>query len=437
MYINSCINSWCSYRNLKRGSYLLAHYSRISLVIQLVLLLSMVAATAGLYAQPLTPTPLPRAAVLQLVQQRNITVEQATLRQEQARMLKGASVDLGPTSIVWSGGQYNAPDFDNSFSIEQSVPFPTRLAAAHGQAEAAEAVAAIEKSLAVRSVTATAEGIMDRIAYQRDILRILDQQDTLMQRAAVIAKRSFDAGQSPSVALLTAETNASEASMQRLQAEADLVKAELELRVLCRDSAVTVLDSTLVRQPAYVQATLAKEFRVAAERRQQLAAEQYDYAATEWWPYLTLAYTNQSLTGTLLPSGRESIGSDRFEFATVGISLPLWFPATSSRIEASQVEQQIIARTEQAELLALDRRINMLEQEFRVLQRAMDYYDGPSATRIATLIDHADRSYNVGDISWSEYQEAMETALDVQRRRLDVLLRYNEVVIELRQLTMN
>jgi hypothetical protein len=193
MYINSCINSWCLYRNLKRGSYLLAHYSRISLVIQLVLLLSMVAATAGLYAQPLTPTPLPRAAVLQLVQQRNITVEQATLRQEQARMLKGASVDLGPTSIVWSGGQYNAPDFDNSFSIEQSVPFPTRLAAAHGQAEAAEAVAAIEKSLAVRSVTATAEGIMDRIAYQRDILRILDQQDTLMQRAAVIAKRSFDA----------------------------------------------------------------------------------------------------------------------------------------------------------------------------------------------------------------------------------------------------
>ncbi|MFZ9871152.1 MAG: TolC family protein [Candidatus Kapaibacteriota bacterium] len=406
-------------------------------MIQLVLLLSMVAATAGLYAQPLTPTPLPRAAVLQLVQQRNITVEQATLRQEQARMLKGASVDLGPTSIVWSGGQYNAPDFDNSFSIEQSVPFPTRLAAAHGQAEAAEAVAAIEKSLAVRSVTATAEGIMDRIAYQRGILRILDQQDTLMQRAAVIAKRSFDAGQSPSVALLTAETNASEASMQRLQAEADLVKAELELRVLCRDSAVTVLDSTLVRQPAYVQATLAKEFRVAAERRQQLAAEQYDYAATEWWPYLTLAYTNQSLTGTLLPSGRESIGSDRFEFATVGISLPLWFPATSSRIEASQVEQQIIARTEQAELLALDRRINMLEQEFRVLQRAMDYYDGPSATRIATLIDHADRSYDAGDISWSEYQEAMETALDVQRRRLDVLLRYNEVVIELRQLTMN
>lgn len=388
-------------------------------------------------AQTRAQTPLPRAEVLQLVQQRNITVEQASLRLQQARLLKGASVDLGPTSVSWSGGQYNAPDFDNSFSVEQSIPFPTRLAAAHSQAAAAEAVAAVERSLAVRSVVATAELIMDRIAYQRAVLRILDQQDTLLQRTATIAERAFAAGQTPSVAVLTAETNASEASIQRLQAAAELTKAELELRVLCRDSAVTTTDSTLLRQQLPNEQQLATTFREAANLRQQYAAEQADVAATEWWPDLAVAYTNQSLIGTLLPNGVAATGTDRFQFVTVGLSLPLWFPSTANRIEAAQVEYQMTLLTEQAELQALERRVQMLQRELQALQSTMDHYDGPTARRIATLIDHADRSYNAGDISWSEYQEAMETALDVQRRRLDALFRYNEVLIALRQLTMN
>lgn len=381
------------------------------------------------------PTALTHQEILDLVRTRSMDVTQARLRVQQAELLKGAAVDLGPTSVTWMGGQYNADDFDNSFTIEQSIPFPTRLAAARSVASAEAAVAAIDRSLAERSAVATAELIIDRIAHAREYLALLKRQDTLLQHASAIAQRAFQAGQTPSVAVLTAEADLSESSVRRLQVHTDLLQAEMELRILCGDSAVTTRDSVLPRRQPPSAGTLAGPFLASAREQQELAKEQADYESTAWWPDLSLAYTNQSLIGTSLNGGGFATGNVRFQYATVGISLPLWFPSTQRRIEAAEVEQLMVQQKTATETTKLQRRVDLLQRELQALTAAMDHYDGPSAKRIANLENNADRAYETGDIGWSEHQEAIETALGVQMNRLDTLLRYNEVVIHLEHLT--
>ncbi len=401
-------------------------------VVSLVLLLFLTSVVPAVGQQP---TALSREAIRSLVLQRNISIEQARNRTQQADVLKGAAVDLGPTRVMWTGGQYNADAFDNALAIEQSIPFPTRLAASASLAGSEWDHARTQEALVQRNVLMRVEQAFDRIAYAREMLRLLDRLDSVLSRAVRASERGQRAGAVPTVTVLTAQSQRSEIGVRRLTVQTQLHSAETELRILCRDSAVTIADTSLVRRNRPPRAALAPVITAEAEQRIRVAEERSDYAASAWWPEINLMYTNQTMIGVPLSGGGDATSGNRFQYFGVGLNLPLWFGPTRARAQQAELEHSITSASTTADLDALQRRSEQLERELETLERTMDHYDGPSAEQVRLLVDHAERAYDAGEIGWSQYQQAIETAVEIRVNRLDALLRHNDVVITLEQLT--
>lgn len=69
-----------------------------------------------------------------------------------------------------------------------------------------------------------------------------------------------------------------------------------------------------------------------------------------------------------------------------------------------------------------------VQQQFDIIkaqEKVIDYYQENALKNAALIKDHAQKSYNNGDISYVEYIQSVETALTIQMNYLDAILQYN------------
>lgn len=388
--------------------------------------------TSTVHAQP---TVVSRDSVRALALNANLDVIIAHSKAMQADELRSSAVDLGPLSITWMGGQYNAPDFDNSFSIEQGIPWPGKLMANSSLFDAQATEAELESHWTRRTVLASVERTMDRIAYARELIAILDRLDSVMSRSVSVVRTRQTVGDATELERLFQEGRLSELKAQRSQYQAELRNAETNLHVLCGDAFVTIPDTVLQRRKRPADTLLSPSVSARYEQRLLVAKAQHDVSKNSWWPDFTVGYSNQSLIGTKLHTGRITDGSDRFQYVTIGMSVPLWFGPVQAKQAQTALDVQLAEKETQ-------RRVDHAEHERENLQRTiaalvitLDHYDGPARHESLTLVEHGSRAYEAGQIGWVELQQSLQRAITINLSRLETLQEYNDAVIQLNLLT--
>lgn len=382
-----------------------------------------------------TVDALSRQQIRALINERNIDIRTARNQERQADVMKGAAVDLGKTSLQWMGGSYNANVWDNAFSIMQTVPWITQLTSASSLATERTRYAGFTAALTQRMVLADAERTMDEIAYAREVLRLIDRLDSLLERGVKVAEVRHQTGDVSTLALVNTQAQRSELTIQRETVTLLLFEAERKLRQLCNDSAVTTNEDSLIKRTSPIGDTLAGPIVQEIGQRVNVAQAQVDLAKSQWGPDLTLGYTNQSLIGTPMGTGRLATSSDRFSYLTLGVQVPLWFGPTSARAEQAVLQRDITRDASIADLRAREQQRAQLLREHEVLKRVLTHYEGPAALQLTTIATHAQRAFEAGEIDWLAYQQSIEQAVSIRRNHLESLLRYNDVVISLELLT--
>ncbi|WHT38903.1 CusA/CzcA family heavy metal efflux RND transporter [Myroides sp. mNGS23_01] len=268
----------------------------------------------------------------------------------------------------------------------------------------------------------------ENILYAQSKKKLLEQQFTLLKAFSKSAKLRYETGETTLMESNVAQAKEQEISVlitqnnTFLQNEKSKIKTflnletdfELSERELVYDEHDPWADLNLEENNSLQLANKEIE-RVEATRKLEKSL---------LLPDVTLGYAIESGAG-LRANGTNYGRELRIPSYTVGLSIPIFFGSQSKKIKAMKYS------IEQAELEKsyLHKQLSeSVQQQLEIInaqQSVIDYYQESALLNASIIQDHANKSYNNGDISYVEYIQSMETALNIQINYLDAVLQYN------------
>ena len=188
-----------------------------------------------------------------------------------------------------------------------------------------------------------------------------------------------------------------------------------------------LLDAARVKQNASVQ--LASQNVAVAK-----ATNKVDRSVL--WPELTAGYFIQSFKGNQEVNGQTVYynGTPKFNGFTVGIALPIFAGSTISRSKASKINIEIQQKNADYLNLQLQSQYKQETEQLATYESVLAYYKNTALPNADTIAGNATKAYQNGDISYVEYVQVLETALNIRTNYISALNNYNTTVINLQYL---
>lgn len=270
--------------------------------------------------------------------------------------------------------------------------------------------------------------IWENILYAQSKKKLLEQQFTLLKAFSKSAKLRYDTGETTLMESNVAQAKEQEISVLLtqnttfLQNEKSKIKAYLNLEdnfELLEEELEydrhDPLDDLNLEENNSLQVAEKEIERVEALRKMERSL---------LLPDITVGYAIESEAG-LRANGTNYGRELRIPSYTVGISIPIFFRSQSKKLKALNYSIEQAALEKEYLHKQLTETVQQQLEIINAQQSVIDYYQ-ESALRNASIIqDHANKSYNNGDISYVEYIQSMETALNIQINYLDAVLQYN------------
>lgn len=183
-----------------------------------------------------------------------------------------------------------------------------------------------------------------------------------------------------------------------------------------------VLDSNSIASHPRIQA-LYQEAKIAEQSK--------NVERASGLPDFSIGYSNQSLTGYQNINQQEIYfnAAKRFQSMNFGISIPITYGATKSRIRSLEYQKQSseAAARWQQEQLETDLKNAWLQYEQAVSQ--YNYFRNQALPNAGEIVESGQLSYKTGDISHVEYLFGLQTATDIQLKYLQSVWQINQSVI--------
>lgn len=351
--------------------------------------------------------------------------------------LKPTAKELPKMSVDAQLGQYNSKKFDQSFSISQSIPFPTLFKARRELIAEQIKGKQINKEISVNELARQVRTYYYQIEYLQFNQSKLKNLDSLYQDFIRIATVRFKSGDIKKIEINTAETQKGEINLLLKQNEVYLNNAYKNLKTLLNTSgdisvpyntnyeplkANYVLDSTAIANHPTVR-SYYQEMAIAEKNK--------NVERSLGLPDFSIGYTNQSLIGTQTINGMDQNfnAGNRFHAATIGVTIPLTFGATKARIQSWEFQKQVAqsnAKLQQKQLEAqLQNALNQYQQDVE----QYNYYVNQAIPNAEKIAKAGQLGYKTGEISYVEYLFALQTSTNIQLKYLESIQQVNQSVI--------
>jgi cobalt-zinc-cadmium resistance protein CzcA len=367
----------------------------------------------------------------------NYSIKFKDLDVKVSESLKPTANELPKLSFNAQLGQYNSPKFDQSFSISQSIPFPTLFKARKELIAQEIKGKQINKEITVNELAKQVRTYFYQIEYLHYNQNKLLKLDSLYQDFIRIATVRFNAGDIKKIEISTAETQKGEINLLLNQNKIYLNNAYKNLKTLLNTDddiqisfnqnyeplkAEYVLDSTAIANHPTVKA-FYQEMEIADKNK--------NVEKSQGLPEFTLGYTNQSIIGFHTLNGQEKYydAGNRFSVASIGVAIPLTFGATKARIQSLEYQKQIAesnAKQQQKQLTAqLENALSQYQQDIQQYR----YYVDQALPNAEKIVKAGQLGYKTGEISYVEYLFALQTATNIQLKYLESIQQVNQSVI--------
>lgn len=334
-------------------------------------------------------------------------------------------------------GQNGGPKFDNSFTIAQSIPFPTifkaRKELLQANVKSKEINKEISKNELLRQVR-TYYYQIEYLQYNKDQLMNLDNLYLDFIRIATIR---YKAGDIKKIEINTAETQQGEINLLLRQNNVYLENAYKNLKVLLN----TTEDLEIVKENKYKplnldiimdSVTLANNPLVQAfYQDMEIAEKNKKVEKAQGLPEFTLGVVNQSIRGNYDVNGVEKYygGLNRFTSVNVGVAIPITFGATKARIQALDHDKQAAAINAKYQEQQLQTQLDNAIKQYQQDKSQYDYYVDQAIPNAEKIVKAAQLGYKTGEISYVEYLFALQTATNIQLKYLESIQQVNQSVV--------
>ena len=374
----------------------------------------------------------------QLADKQNIALQTGRKAIEKAQVMQATAWDLDKTEIAFSQNPASSGDTDNGLTFSQSIEFPTVYTARRNQLKAetqAEKSRLNVTSLQLRLEIASAYYAM---LYQTHRLQILQQQDSVIQRYCDVAGKRYKAGEARQLEFLSADRmrNDNRLEMTKVKNEAENLQTALMALLNTTTPVVPAADNLVISQRSPMNAAFNYQQTADAQYQKDLISaldQEVKCAKTGYAPSLSLALRSQLLIDSWDPYhiNRQRFTEGNFFGFEVTVGVPLFYGATKAKVKAAQKDREVALLAMQQEQREKERDY---KQGYNRLQNAikrMEYYSGENMAKAKDIERLSTLEYENGEISYVEYANALQEAIDMRLKQAEVVNEYNEAVLAL------
>jgi heavy metal efflux system protein len=363
----------------------------------------------------------------------NSGIKSASYAIDLQKALRGSALNMEKTTITLTQGQLNSPNYDNNVSINQRIEYPTvyknQLRLADERIKGSQYQLAVNQLELVNNV----KSAYYQFVYFINKRQLLFAQDTLyanLLKASIVRHRT---GESTLLEKATSETQSQEIKNRIQQNEMDIVIAQQQLQVLLHTKdAITVSDTSVVKRelqlPTDSTAIANNPTLRYLQQQIEINKKETDVQKAKRLPDFIVGYTNQSFRGIQNINGviENYTGIDRFNSFQVGVAIPLLPGGYKSKITAAKVNEQIAASRLQYEHTVLHGQLNVLLQQYYKHKSAIIYYEATALPQADLIIKNADRGFRAGELTYTQYQQSLATALKIKTDYIEAIYQYNQ-----------
>jgi cobalt-zinc-cadmium resistance protein CzcA len=379
---------------------------------------------------------------IQMALDSNLSVKSAALSIDVQKALKGASLDLPKTVIEGQYGRFNSYSNDNSFTVSQSLAFPSVYMNKYKLADANIKSSLLQYNISILEIATQVKQVYWQYVYLTSKQKLLAYQDSLytgFMRAAELRAKS---GETNRLEMITARSQSLEVKNNLFQVTADIGILSRRLSLLLNTSTLSVPAESNLRKVdvSFLTDSLSLEQNPSVGySRQQIEVSRIErnLERSQMLPDLSIGYFSQTIIGiqdvdgVALRFGPE----DRFAGIQAGISVPIWFKPYTARIRAAKINENA-ARID-AELFAKSVAGNhrSLLDEYSKFSSSVEYYEKQAVPEAELIIEQASLSYKSGVLDYLNYVLTLDRALAIKQNYLDALNNCNQTIITIEFIT--
>lgn len=402
-----------------------------------LMLLTPSEAKAQLFDANIPGTKMTLEQCFQLADKQNLTLQAGRKSIERAKVMEGTAWDVDKTEIAFGQNPASSGDTDNALAFSQGIEFPTVYTARRGQLKAETQAEKSRLGVTDQQIKLEIASAYYAMLYQTHRLSILQRQDSILDRYCDVAEKRYKAGEARQLEFLTAERLRNENHLEMANVKSEAENKQLELMALLNtDQPVLPAESYLIALESPVSGTFNYQQTADAQYQQdRLKAldKEVKCAKTGYAPSLSLTLRTQALISSWDPYhiDRQRFTEGNFFGFEIGVGVPLFYGATKAKVKAAKKNREVAELEMQQERREKERDYRLGYNRFQNAAKRMAYYNGENISKAKEIVRLSTAEYESGEISYVEYANALQEAIDMGMKHADVIYEYNEAALAL------
>lgn len=370
---------------------------------------------------------------IELGMKNNQLIQAGELNIQAQTQLRPTAFELPKTDLTGMFGQYNTSAFDQNYMISQSVN-PFQFRAKMDVVDASVQTSEIQLGQTQNEIRFLIRQSWFNLLYLNEINQHLISQDSLLEEFVKASELRFKSGDVNELEKSTAIVKQKELQQRIRQNQMNLAAEQTRLKTLLGLKTDFTVNETLKMIPfvgTLDSAALEENPQLKLALQEiKLAEANQKLQRSNLYPDLSAGYFIQSLTGNQDVSGQTIYynGAPRFQGFTLGVSIPIF--AGSSIARSKSAATTVLVQQANADYTKeqLKNQYYKELQQLITLQSAVEFYENSVLPSAKVVARNASIAYRQGDISYVEYLQGIQTALDTQISYVNVLNQYNQSV---------
>lgn len=369
---------------------------------------------------------------LQMMEENNPGLQAESYKMEQAKVSVTGMPDMQKPVVYFESDQSHADIYDRRlriWGVQYTLQFPTIYGAYRGMQRQKVEMQQYRFELRKRTLEKQVTSTWYSIVYLQDLQASYSKMDSLYNELSVVISKKRQAGEATALESVTMRAKKSETANHLFKIREDMREAHVQLESLIRAEGPIKLDSGELQKFTPVTANIDNHPLMSYyQGSQKLADKMANVERQRRLPDFQLGYF-QSFTNN---NPNISI----YHGFQIGVALPITMGYQRSRVQAANIQTEIIKSEQENVGIQLSQRHSQAESNIRKYEKALSYYENEGKQLSDELIKTAKLSYEHGEIDLIRYINLLSDALRLRVDYLTNLNQYNQSLIELQFLTL-
>lgn len=395
--------------------------------------------SGSLYAQTESQSQITSVdEAIKVALENNGKVKSAKTKVEKTELEKKTAFNIDKTEVGVQYGQINSFENDFAFDVSQSFEFPSVYTAQNKVAKERIESRKFQLASTENDVRFAVRESWNQLSYLHELRKLYVRQDSIYSKFLKVATLRYELEATSYLEKAAAEAKSMEVKNALSINKAEIRTIENRLNLLLNDtSAFSYVPSSFSEyeignnDSAFIAHNPTLQY---VQQQIRIAQAEKKVESAKMLPNLSVGYFNQSMIGSETSTGTIASSGNRFSGVQAGISIPLFYGSYKAKIQMARLNEQI-AKTDADYYASMLQ--SQLEQQFNSVLKykgSLDYYQQKATPQSNLILDNAQKSFNAGAISYVEYFQNIQQALEIQFNHLGTLKDYNQSVLELEYL---